>query len=262
MEVRNGHPSFFSRILYKVYEKKLEKQIRLGAMPRHLAIILDGNRRYAENLGINPNIGHELGYMTVEKLIKWCWHLNIPELTLFAFSTENFNRDEEEVEHLMDLLKKGCQRLAEDPDIHENRVKVKAIGRLTLLPLELQEVIRYVEERTKNYDNFHLNIAISYGGRAEIVDAFKTIFKKVLVNELKIDDINEEMVNKHLYVRNMVEPDMIIRTSGEQRLSNFLLWQAAYSELYFEDANLPAFRRIDFFRAIRTFQNRNRRYGK
>jgi tritrans,polycis-undecaprenyl-diphosphate synthase [geranylgeranyl-diphosphate specific] len=183
-------------------------------------------------------------------------------LTLFAFSTENFNRDEEEVEHLMDLLKKGCQRLAEDPDIHENRVKVKAIGRLTLLPLELQEVIRYVEERTKNYDNFHLNIAISYGGRAEIVDAFKTIFKKVLVNELKIDDINEEMVNKHLYVRNMVEPDMIIRTSGEQRLSNFLLWQAAYSELYFEDANLPAFRRIDFFRAIRTFQNRNRRYGK
>lgn len=251
-----------ARVLYHLYAKRLYKQIDKSILPKHLGVILDGNRRHARVIGITENAGHERGYDNVEKLMRWCWNLGIKELTLYAFSTENFDRNQEEVDHLMTLLCKGCIRLSNSSEIHDNKVKVKAIGRITQLPAELQDAIREVEERTKDYGRFRLNLAIAYGGRAEIIDAVKRIFGKINDGSINIGDVDEVTISDNLYNGDMLEPDMIIRTSGEQRLSGFLLWQSAYSELYFTEANFPVFRKIDFFRAVRNFQLRLRRYGK
>lgn len=252
----------FKRILYKLYERRLIREIRSGSKPRHLAVILDGNRRFAHEKAMGHEWGHERGFENVERLLDWCLELDIKELTLFAFSTENFNRSTEEVEAIMDLLVRACHRIAEDPEIHRNCVKARAIGRVNLLPDRLREAIRTMEEATSRHDGFQLNVAVSYGGRAEIIDAIKGISRKVKEGELDIDDIDEEAVSQHLYKEDMPDADMIIRTSGEMRLSGFLLWQSAYSELYFTEAYFPAFRKVDFLRALRVFQQRMRRFGK
>ncbi len=252
----------FKQVLYKIYEKRLERLVRGGTRPRHLAVILDGNRRWAREMHITVEKGHRLGFENVVKMVHWCLDLDIKELTLFAFSTENFNRSDEEVEELMDLLVDACGRFQVDPDIHRSKVKVRAIGRTEVLPERVRDAIRRLEDATSSYGAFNLNIAVAYGGRAEIVDAIKNLFRKVQDGELSIDDISEDHIKKHLYKEDMPDPDMIIRTSGEQRLSGFLLWQSAYSELYFEEANFPAFRKIDFLRAMRTYQDRCRRFGK
>jgi tritrans,polycis-undecaprenyl-diphosphate synthase [geranylgeranyl-diphosphate specific] len=248
---------------YKAYQKWLWWQIRNGEHPEHIAIILDGNRRWANDQEINPWLGHKQGAETVEYLLDWCQMLKVKFVTLYTFSTENFSRPASEVEEIMRIAEAKFRKLLTDPRIHKNRVHVKVIGRINLLPGGLQKLIGDVEKATADYDNQFLNFAFAYGGRAEIVDAAKTIASKVKAGELNVEDVDESTFEKYLYTSHMPkqDPDMIIRTSGEERLSGFLLWQAAYSELLFLDVFWPDFRLIDLLRAIRTFQHRRRRFG-
>ena len=256
---------FFNEVgLSKIYEKILEKKIDKNKVPRHVGVIMDGNRRLARLLGEKPIKGHYLGAKKVREFIRWCIELNIKIVTLYSFSLENFQRPKEEVEALMDLFEREFRSIADDPDVHKYQINIKAIGRIHLLPKRVQEAIRYAEERTKNYSKYRVNIAIAYGGRQELVDAVKKIAEKVKKNELDIEDITVETISKHLYTAHLPypDPDLIIRTSGEERISNFLIWQSSYSELYFCDIYWPKFRKIDFLRAIRDYQRRVRRFGR
>lgn len=248
---------------YKVYERWLWFQIKSGPRPEHIAIILDGNRRWATEQEITPFLGHKQGAETVEQLLDWLQMLDVKFVTLYTFSTENFQRPSVEVEEIMRIAEEKFRKLLTDERIHRNKVHVKVIGRVHLLPENLQKLIADVEKATADYDNQFLNFAFAYGGRAEILDAAKTVAEKVKNGELKIEDIDEATFEKYLYTSHMPkDPDMVIRTSGEERLSGFLLWQSAYSELLFLDVYWPDFRLIDLLRAIRTFQNRKRRFGK
>jgi len=248
---------------YKLYEKWLWQQVKNGAKLEHIAIILDGNRRWASENELNPWLGHKKGAETVEQLLDWCEKLGVKFVTLYTFSTENFRRSPEEVAEIMKIAQEKFRKLLTDERIHRNKVHVKVIGRVNLLPKSLQQLIADVEKATENYDNQFLNFAFAYGGRAEIVDAAKTIAEKVKDGELNLDNVDESTFEKYLYTAHMPkqEPDLIVRTSGEERLSGFLLWQSAYSELAFLDVYWPDFRLIDLLRAIRTFQTRKRRYG-
>jgi tritrans,polycis-undecaprenyl-diphosphate synthase [geranylgeranyl-diphosphate specific] len=249
--------------IYKAYEKWLWYQVKNGEKPEHIAIILDGNRRWASEKDLNPWLGHEKGAETVEQLLDWCEKLGVKFATLYTFSTENFRRSPQEVEEIMRIAEEKFRKLLTDERIRRNKVHVKVIGRVSLLPESLQQLIANVEEATASYDNQFLNFAFAYGGRAEIVDATKTIAEKVKNGELDLNDVDETTFEQYLYTSHMPkqEPDLIIRTSGEERLSGFLLWQSAYSELCFLDVYWPDFRLIDLLRAIRTFQKRKRRYG-
>jgi len=248
---------------YKLYEKWLWHQVKNGEKLEHIAIILDGNRRWALENDLNPWLGHQKGAETVEQLLDWCDKLGVKFVTLYTFSTENFRRSPQEIEEIMRIAEEKFRKLLTDERIHRNKVNVKVIGRLNLLPESLQQLIADVEKTTANYDKQFLNFAFAYGGRAEIVDATKTIAEKVKNGELDLDDVDESTFEQYLYTSHMPkqDPDLIIRTSGEERLSGFLLWQSAYSELCFLDVYWPDFRLIDLLRAIRTFQKRKRRYG-
>jgi tritrans,polycis-undecaprenyl-diphosphate synthase [geranylgeranyl-diphosphate specific] len=231
-------------------------------MPQHVGVILDGNRRYARSKGMIASQGHVVGAKTVERLLRWAWKLEIKIITLYAFSTENFSRKAEEVDTIMNILQEKLLAIKNEPLIFKNKVQVKVIGRRKHLSDKLIKKIEEIEEMTKDFNNYRLNVAFSYGGRAEIVDAVKKIVQKVQNNSLALANIDEKIISEHLYTEGLPDPDLIIRTSGEERLSGFLLWQSAYSELYFTDIFWPAFRKIDFWRAIRTYQQRERRYGK
>jgi len=235
-----------------------------GAMPEHIAVILDGNRRWARMRSLNPWIGHEYGAKKVEEFLRWCLELGVKSITLYALSTENFRRPKHELRALMNILKQKLREAAENENIHKYQVRVKAIGRVGSLPEDVQEAVRYLEERTKHYNKRFLNIAIAYGGRAEIVDAARKIAEAVKCGKLEPEDIDEHVFESFLYTAHLPkqDPDLIIRTSGEERLSGFLLWQCAYSELYFLDVYWPDFRKIDLLRAIRTYQQRHRRFGR
>jgi tritrans,polycis-undecaprenyl-diphosphate synthase [geranylgeranyl-diphosphate specific] len=248
---------------YKLYEKWLWYQVKNGAKLEHIAIILDGNRRWASENELNPWLGHTKGAETVEQLLDWCEKLGVKFVTLYTFSTENFRRSPQEIEAIMKIAEEKFRKLLTNARIHRNEVHVKVIGRVNLLPESLQQLIADVEKATENYDKQLLNFAFAYGGRAEIVDAAKTIAEKVKDGEIKLEDIDEDAFEKYLYTAHMSkqEPDLIIRTSGEERLSGFLLWQSAYSELAFLDVYWPDFRMIDLLRTVRTFQVRKRRYG-
>ncbi|KON34016.1 MAG: UDP diphosphate synthase [miscellaneous Crenarchaeota group-6 archaeon AD8-1] len=248
---------------YKIYEKWLWLQIKNGPKLEHIAIIMDGNRRWATGKEQNPWLGHQKGADTVENLLDWCDQLGVKFVTLYTFSTENFSRNPMEVDKIMKIAERKFCKLLTDERIHRNKVHVKVIGRVNLLPENLQNLIYEVEKATANYNKQFLNFAFAYGGRAEILDATKTIAQKVKLGKLKIEEINEKIFEQYLYTSHMPkqEPDLIIRTSGEERLSGFLLWQSAYSELVFLDVYWPDFRFIDLLRAIRTFQIRKRRFG-
>ncbi|MCD6470460.1 di-trans,poly-cis-decaprenylcistransferase [Candidatus Bathyarchaeota archaeon] len=250
--------------VYKIYEKWLWQQVKNQEKPEHIAIILDGNRRWAQEHSLEPWIGHYYGADKAKDVLKWCLDLDVKTITLYAFSTENFQRSKEEVERLMQLFKKKLQEVIKSEEIHKHRVRVKVIGRINLLPQDLQEMIKTVEEETKNYDERFLNIAIAYGGRAEIVDAARKIAQEVAEGKLSPNDIDEKIFEQYLYTSFLPkqDPDLIIRTSGEERLSGFLLYQSAYSELCFLDVYWPEFRRIDLLRAIRTYQKRKRKFGR
>lgn len=250
--------------VYKFYEKWLWLQVKNGVKPEHIAIILDGNRRWAYVKALDPWFGHEKGAEKVEQLLDWCLELGVKSITLYAFSTQNFNRSKSEVAEIVRIAEREFKKILTDKRIHKNKVHVKAIGRLSMLPKDLQQFIIDAENATQKYDEHFLNIALAYGGRAEIVDAAKEIAEKVDEGELSPEEINEQLFEKYLYTSHMPkqDPDLIIRTSGEERLSGFLLWQSAYSELCFLDVYWPDFRWIDFLRAVRIFQMRRRRFGK
>jgi tritrans,polycis-undecaprenyl-diphosphate synthase [geranylgeranyl-diphosphate specific] len=233
-------------------------------MPKHIAIILDGNRRWAKRNLIMKIDGHFRGADAVEKLLDWCEELNIKIITLYVLSAENLNRKDNELDYLYDLINARLHKLYNDPRIHKNRMKIKAIGSIELLPDFLREILNKLEEVTKEYDNHYLNIAIAYGGQDELVDAIKKIGVRIKEGSLDINQIDKEVIESSLYTSHLPQssPDMILRTSGEKRLSGFLLWQSAYSELVFMDVYWPEFRKIDLMRAIRTFQKRGRRLGK
>ncbi len=250
--------------IYRIYEKWLWYQVKNKPKPEHIGIILDGNRRWAMNRSLDPNVGHYYGADKTEEVLRWCLDLGVQSVTLYLFSTENFNRPRDEVQKLMRLFEKRLQKIMDNQEIHKHKVRIKAIGRLNLLPERLQKIIKKIEDETKNYDKHFLNLAIAYGGRAEIIDTAKKIAGKVLEGKLSINDIDEKTFEKNLYTAHLPkqDPDLIIRTSGEERLSGFLLYQSAYSELCFIDVYWPEFRRIDLLRAVRTYQKRKRRFGR
>jgi tritrans,polycis-undecaprenyl-diphosphate synthase [geranylgeranyl-diphosphate specific] len=249
---------------YKLYQKWLWNQVKNGVKPEHIAIILDGNRRWASEKAFNPWFGHEKGAEKVDQLLDWCLKLGVKSITLYAFSTENFRRSKNEVEEIMRIAQEQFRKILTDERIYKNKVHVKVIGRLSLLPKDLQQLIMDVENATQGYDDHFLNLALAYGGRAEIVDAAKKIADRVHDGKLNPEEIDEQVFEKYLYTSHMSkqDPDLIIRTSGEERLSGFLLWQSAYSELCFLDVYWPGFRFIDLLRAVRTFQKRRRRFGQ
>jgi tritrans,polycis-undecaprenyl-diphosphate synthase [geranylgeranyl-diphosphate specific] len=253
-------PSFLLRPLYYLYEEHLVEEIKKGDIPRHIGIIMDGNRRYAREVGIFTLKGHQQGADKLEEILDWCDDVDIKEITVYAFSTENFSRPDEEVKNLMGLFEKKFYDIATDERVHRYNIRVKALGNLDKLPEKVRTAIKTAEKATKDYDNRYLNVCIAYGGRSEIIEAFKKVAQKMKEGNLSIEDITEKTIKNHLY-RAGPDPDLIIRTGGEIRLSNFLLFQAAYSELFFCDIYFPAFRRVDFLRIIREFQKRKRRFG-
>ena len=250
--------------MYKIYSRKLEEEILNGKIPNHIALILDGNRRWArKHLAISGH-GHRSGADSVQNLLDWCEEFDIKIITLYALSAENMLRGDREVQDLYHLIQNRLEKLYDDPRIHRNEMRVKAIGRLELLPEPIKDVLRRLDDATTNYDKHFLNIALAYGGQNELVDAVKKISSKIKDGSLDIDDIDKKVIEANLYTSHLPQPspDMVLRTSGEKRLSGFLMWQSAYSELVFIDIFWPEFRKIDLMRAIRTFQKRNRKWGR
>lgn len=253
-------------LLYYLYERHLLKEVRRKPIPRHVGIILDGNRRYAREQRLSdPLVAYQRGAQRLDDVLAWCEDLGIPMVTLWVFSTENLTRPPEEVNGLLSVVEKKLGQIAQDPRVHNRRLKVRAVGKLDLLPDRTLAAIRRAEAATAAYDQAVLTIAVAYGGRQEIADAVRALIsdraKRGEGIEAIIEGITQDEISRYLYTSDLPDPDLIIRTSGEVRLSGFLLWQSAYSEFYFCDVHWPAFRKIDFLRAIRSFQARDRRFG-
>lgn len=249
---------------YTLYEKWLDGQVREQPVPEHLGVILDGNRRWAIARSGTEYEGHRYGARTSQRFLEWCLDLKIKTITLYVFSMENFNRPKREVDTIFGIIEEEGRRLLKDPRLHQNQVRVKALGRVDLVPKSLQDLLAEIEHATESYDKHYLNIALAYGGRTEIIDAARKIASAVGKGSLKADEITEDSFMKYLYTAHLPNPypDLIIRTSGEERLSGFLLWQSAYSEFCFLDVYWPEFRKIDLLRAVRTYQQRKRRFGQ
>ena len=247
--------------LREIQEKRLLEIVRKGPIPHHLAIIMDGNRRFARSMGLTVKDGHEKGRDTLEELLDWCLELNIPILTVYALSTENLNRSKDEIDSLMDLFDRSLRQIAVDERVHRHQIRVRVIGNRDLLPPRVQQAVEIAERATEQYHEYRYNVALGYGGRDEIVRAIRALAREVKDGTLAPEAIDSADVARHLYTADLPDPDLILRTSGEERISNFLLWQSAYSELYFSDVLWPGLTRLEFLRAIRTFQLRHRRYG-
>ena len=229
-------------------------------LPKHLSIIMDGNGRWAKQKGLLRAMGHENGTKSVKATIEACAKLGIEFLTLYAFSSENWNRPKLEVETLMKLLVNSLKK--ELKTLEDNNIKLNAIGNLEKLPKSAQKELLDVIEATKGNTRMTLTLALSYGSREEIINAVRNISHKVKNNIISIDTIDDSIINEHLYTRNLPDVDLLIRTSGEHRISNFLLWQIAYAELYFTDVLWPDFKEHHLYEAIISFQKRERRFGK
>ncbi len=259
-------PSHALTPLYRIYEGRLARQVRAQPVPRHVGVILDGNRRHGRQKQLtDPEEVYAVGAEKLDDLLAWCVELKIPAVTLWVLSTDNLARKPQEVSGILTAIETKLLKLAKAPQIHRQRVRVRAIGRLELLPPATLAAVRAAEAATKDYDGLHLTIAAAYGGRQEITDAVQSFLREQLMKGKKLEDVIElvtpEAVGRHIYSPDLPDPDLIIRTSGEIRLSGFLLWQSTTSEFYFSEVNWPAFRKIDFLRAIRSFQGRTRRYG-
>jgi short-chain Z-isoprenyl diphosphate synthase len=253
--------------IYRLYEHRLYGEACARPMPRHVGIILDGNRRH----GLRQNITHPeeiytAGANKLDELLEWCIELRIPAVTLWVLSTDNLKRKPEEVSGILAAVENKLIRLAKAPEIHRQKIRVRAVGHIQRLPDSTLAAITAAEAATKDYSGTYLTIAAAYGGRQEIVDAVKALLREQLQhhNSLPdaIDSVTPDAIGRFLYAPDLPDPDLIIRTSGEIRLSGFLLWQSAYSEFYFTDVFWPAFRRIDFLRAVRAWQQRKRRFGE
>jgi short-chain Z-isoprenyl diphosphate synthase len=253
--------------IYALYGRRLLEQVMQRPPPRHVGIILDGNRRFGRLSGlVDPVQVYAQGAQKLDDLLNWCGELSIPAVTLWVCSTDNLERHPHEVAGILGALELKLRALVSDPRIHSRRVRVQAIGRLDVLPESTLAAIRTAEQATAGYDAMVLSIAVAYGGREEIADAVREMLVEAMGSGASLSEIIAgvcpERIGRHLYLADAPEPDLIIRTSGELRLSGFLLWQSAYSEFYFSDVLWPAFRKIDFLRAVRAFQQRRRRYGR
>ena len=241
-------------------EMNLQDTINKNNLPKHLAIIMDGNGRWAKQQGLLRALGHESGTKSVKVIIEASAKLGIEFLTLYAFSTENWNRPKLEVDTLMKVLINSLKK--ELLTLQKNNIKLNAIGNLERLPKSAQKELLDVINKTKNNTQMTLTLALSYGSREELVAAVRNICSKVKNNIISIDAIDDSIINEHLYTQNLPDVDLLIRTSGEHRISNFLLWQIAYAELYFTDILWPDFKEQDLYEAIISYQKRERRFGK
>jgi undecaprenyl diphosphate synthase len=238
----------------------LLEKINKENLPQHLAIIMDGNGRWAKKQGFLRTLGHESGTKSVKKVVETCAQLGIKNLTLYAFSTENWKRPEIEINTLMKILINSLKK--ELSTLQKNNIRLCTIGETSKLPAGAQNKLLEVIEKTKDNTLMNLTLALSYGSREELINAIKKISSKVKNNIISADSIDESIINEHLYTRNLPEVDLLIRTSGEHRISNFLLWQIAYAELYFTDVLWPDFTESDLYEAIISYQKRERRFGK
>ena len=250
-------------LLYRIYERRLAAQLADAALPRHVALILDGNRRFARQKGL-PNVseGHRLGASRIPDLLDWCEELGIAHVTLWMLSTDNLNRDDDEIRELVDIIGETVQGIART----HAAVRITTLGALDTLPDGLRRSLKDAESATSGQTGLHVQVAVGYGGREEITDALRSLLLSHLdeghdLAEV-IDGLSPDAISAHLYTNGTPDPDLIIRTSGEIRLSGFLLWQSVHSEFHFCDAYWPAFRRTDFLRALRDFASRQRRYGR
>jgi tritrans,polycis-undecaprenyl-diphosphate synthase [geranylgeranyl-diphosphate specific] len=252
-------------ILYRWYEYSIKRELLKNPVPQHVAIIQDGNRRYAKRLGQTIEQGHLRGADTTEKVLGWCEELGIKQLTLYAFSTENFKRSEQEKSALFDLFKDFCRKARENKKTHESKLRIRSVGDISLLPQDVKDEIMLTEAATASYDRFYLNIAVAYGGRQEIIDSARKMAREVKSGELSPEDVNEGLVDGYLYLgpETRSQVDLIIRSGGDERTSNFLPWQASGNEcaIYISAPYWPEFRKIDFMRAIRAYQIREKEHG-
>lgn len=229
-------------------------------IPNHIAMIMDGNRRWARKRGLPTQLGHSAGAENMQKIAEYCEELGVKHMTVYAFSTENWKRTKDEVDYLMKLLEKYIKEF--DKKIKGRNIRLKLLGDITPLPEGLKNGIREIEEKTRNNDGLTVNIAINYGGRAELVNATKKISEDVSNGKINIEDINDELLSKYMYLQDMPDPDLLIRTGGEIRLSGFLTWQSVYSELYFTDCLWPDFNEKELDKAIEEYNHRKRNFGK
>jgi len=252
----HGVRSWLRDRLTGAYERLLKREV--SGTPGHVAIIQDGNRRYAREQGTDANEGHEAGAETTEQVLDWCAELDIDELTLYAFSTENFNRDPAERDHLFDLIESKLREFADADRVHENGVCIRAIGEIDRLPARVRDAVAYAESRTRDYDGFRLNVALAYGGRNELLRAARDVSATVDRGELAPEEIDVATVENRLYGHPVREVDLIVRTGGDERTSNFLPWYANGNEaaVFFCAPYWPEFSKVDFLRAIRTFESR------
>ena len=252
--------------LYWLYERRLSSALHGGRLPRHVGVIMDGNRRFARRLDVDVKAGHDYGAQKAQEFLDWCLELRIPHVTIWGFSSENRGRDDQEVAHLHELFYRQATGLLNDPRLHRNRVRVRIIGDIEDFPAKAKDALRAIEQATLEYDGLNLNLALGYGGREEIAAAVRGLLKAKAAEGLTLNQVAEQLeadeISNHLYTAGLPDPDFVIRTSGEVRLSGFLLWQTAYSEFYFCEAFWPDFRKVDFLRALRNYQARERRFGK
>ena len=247
----------------RVRTNRLRERLVSGEIPKHVSIIMDGNRRFAWNKSSKTAVGHAEGKEKLKEVMDWVLDLGVPYFTVYALSTENISeRDSEELEILYDLYVSGLDEISKDPRIHDRGVKVQVVGRLEMLPTRVRESIENAENLTSQYSDFTFTVCLAYGGREEIVDAVKSVATDYASGSLDINSINSSEITKRMYAAELPDPDLVIRTSGEERISNFLLWQIAYSELHFTDVFWPSFSKSDLYEAIESYQYRRRRYGE
>lgn len=253
-------------LLYRLYERRLLADVLRHSLPKHLGLIQDGHRRYAHEAGLSNSTGYALGAAKAEEVLAWCAELRIPLVTLWWLSTENFSRHPDEVGAVLDIIESKMGEWVTTGWMEQLGIHIRPIGELELLPVSTQQALQKAEVATRHHSQMLLNVGVGYGGRQEIVDAVKGYLQERFERRQSPQEIlaglSPDAVEKFLYTYDCPDPDLIIRTSGEVRLSGFMLWQSAYSEYYFCDAYWPAFRRLDFLRAIRNYQQRQRRFGK
>ena len=238
----------------------MDHNLKKHKLPKHIAIIMDGNGRWAQEKGYTRIYGHNKGVKSVQKIVEESLNLGIQYLTLYAFSVDNWNRPKKEIGTLMSLLVDSLKK--EFEKIIKNKIRLNTIGNIEALPKKVRDEIIRVSDKTKNNSKMILTIALSYGAREEIENVIKNIAREVKNNTISIENVDHSIINKHLYTQNLPDVDLLIRTSGEQRISNFLLWQIAYAELYFTDVYWPDFGKKDFYKALFNYQKRERRFGK
>jgi short-chain Z-isoprenyl diphosphate synthase len=253
-------------LVYRFYERGLAREVAAGELPQHVGVILDGNRRYAAARGLaDPSHGHEAGAANIDCFIDWCLDLHIPYVTLWLLSTENLSRDDAELDNLLRIIGETVERLGSRRRARDG-IRITTVGALDLLPDEVRLRLKRAEEATAHHERMRVQVAVGYGGRQEITDALRSLLRDRAARGQSLEEVAASIepsdIGDHLYTTGLPDPDLIIRTSGEVRLSGFMMWQSAHAEFHFCDAYWPEFRRIDFLRALRDYQRRSRRFGR